>query len=381
MINERLSFKELKDRVSIVDVATYLGYQFDRSKGIAQPSFVLTGGGGEVIDRIYIKNPKENSKQGYWRREGINTTGDVIKFVSENLDKFKDHGRNDLDKINKVLHRFAGKEYLCEEAKIYHAHSANAQTFDPDRWQSTISPQVRDKILSARNINSVTSLTFSKFIDTIQDKNQGGKYTYIGFPYVIPGKDSDIVGYEIRGVNGFKSKATGTNSSEGLWLASFTDNPKEVKNIYIFESAFDALAFAQIYRDRIDLKSSAFVSVGGSFSDKQLIGLSQAYPAARAVLLFDKDLNGHMYDIRAIGLMSGVSIQAKVDKDKVAFTTKERSFSIPIEELSAKKFSELSGISIPKEQLYIHKPQGAFKDWNEILMSPPPPSNKYEKKI
>ena len=67
---QQLSFKELKDRVSIIQVATELGYRLDKSKGNRQPSFVLMGNGKDEVDRIYIKNPNYSSIQGYWRRRG-----------------------------------------------------------------------------------------------------------------------------------------------------------------------------------------------------------------------------------------------------------------------------------------------------------------------
>jgi len=56
-MNNQLSFKELKDRVSIMQVAMDLGYVLDKSKGNSQPSFVLMSGGKEETDRIYIKIP------------------------------------------------------------------------------------------------------------------------------------------------------------------------------------------------------------------------------------------------------------------------------------------------------------------------------------
>lgn len=377
MNEERLSFQELKARVSVIDVASFLGYQYDRSKGVTQPSFVLTDGGGTVLDRIYVKNPNDNSHQGYWRRNGVNNTGDVISFVKENIDKFGVSGRNELDMVNKVLHKFAGKDFETPASIEYKQHSKTSQTFNPERWEQIHSPQVRDKIFSARNISTYTTIAFSKFIHIVQDKEQGGKYSNVGFPYSIPGEDK-IVGYELRGVNNFKSKAAGTNSSEGMWLASFADSPEKVKNIYITESAFDALAFYQLHKERIDLKSSAFVSFGGSFSDKQMIGLSQQFPTARPVLLFDKDLNGHMYDIRAIALISGTKLQARLSGDSVHIEANGKKFDILQEELSAKKFSELSGISIPSEQLLVYKPPKDIKDWNDVLLQESNTPSKYE---
>lgn len=380
MSQDRLSFQELKDRVSVIDVASYLGYRFDRSKGLSQPSFVRTDEGGNVIDRIYIKNPQNSSIQGYWRRNGVNNTGDVISFVKENLSSFGVAGRNELDSINKVLHRFAGREFDIRANTEYKKHNHTERTFDPERWTKIYSPQVRDKIFSARGIDTYTTLAFSKHIDIVQDREQQGKYSYVGFPYKIPGEDKHV-GYELRGVNGFKSKASGTNSHEGMWIATFTDNPLDIKNIYIAESAFDALAFYQIHKERINLKASAFVSFGGSFSDSQFEKLREYFPTARPVLLFDKDINGHMYDIRTIALMSNTKIQARIGQDKVDFDVEGKKFSIDHKDISASRFSEVSGIQIPASKMMVYKPKEDVKDWNELTMteikSTPP---KYEVK-
>lgn len=381
MMKNQYSFQELKDRVSVIDVATFLGYQFDRSKGVAQPSFVLPSGTGEVLDRIYIKNPNDSSRQGYWRREGINNSGDVISFVRENLDKFGITGRNELDRINKVLHRFAGREFeLQDKMKEYQSYRQTSLTFDPDRWVEAISPQTRDRIFSARNIDTHTLLTFAPYIHSVQDINQDRKYTYVAFPYTVPGEDK-LVGYELRGLGGFKSKASGTNSHEGLWLASFSDKSEQIRNIYIAESAFDALAFYQIHRDRIDLKSSAFVSFGGSFSDQQFTGLSKLYPSARPVLLFDADMTGIMYDIRATALMVGKNVQSKIDGDSVHFAIDDKRFTLPIDRLSAKEFREASGIDLPSSRLLVYKPYDGRKDWNDLLMtqSPIKQNNEYKR--
>lgn len=321
-----------------------------------------------MIDRIYIKNPQNSSIQGYWRRNGVNNTGDLISFVKENLSSFGISGRNELDSINKVLHKFAGREFELRENLDYKKHSHTERTFDPERWTKIYSPQVRDKIFSARGISTYTTLAFSKHIDIVQDQEQQGKYSYVGFPYKIPGDDTPI-GYELRGMNGFKSKASGTNSHEGMWLATFSDNPLDIKNIYIAESAFDALAFYQIHKERINLQSSAFVSFGGSFSDSQFEKLREHFPTARPVLLFDKDINGHMYDIRAIALMANIKIQARMGQDKVDFDVEGRKFSIDQQDISASRFSEMSGIQIPTSRMLIYKPKEEVKDWNDLIMS------------
>ncbi len=366
-----MTYQELKSIVSIADVASYLGYQFDRSKGLSQPSFVLKSG-NEEIDRIYIKNPHNNNIQGYWRR-GDNKGGDVISFVSENISKFSETGYNKLDKINKVLHKFANQSYEFKPSE-YKTIPQKKQSFDKDRWQIINNPFDRDKYLQSRGINSNTGIIFKEHIKIVHDNQSKYNYNNIAFPYSIPGKD-ETVGYEIRGYNGFKSKATGTNSQQGMWLAKFNENPSDIKNIFISESALDALSFFELYQGRIKLDQSVFVSFGGSFSDEQYKGLIKHYPNAKPILLFDNDLNGHMYDIRALCLSLDIQMKAKLDNksniitfslDRVS-TNKQQTFSIEADKLSLNTFLTESNLRINNNELAVMKPNNGHKDWNELL--------------
>ena len=76
----------------------------------------------------------------------------------------------------------------------------------------------------------------------------------------IPGKTDakstdlkDIVGFEERGrarldgSSGYKGKARGSNSSEGLWIASPNNTElKSAEKVLWFESAYDAMAYYQL---------------------------------------------------------------------------------------------------------------------------------------
>ncbi|WP_373730330.1 toprim domain-containing protein [Bacteroides heparinolyticus] len=375
MNNNQLTFQELKSLVSVIDVACYLGYKFDRSKGIAQPSFVRYNNGG-IEDRIYIKNPNSKEKQGYWRRTGYHTSGDLISFVREHLDEFNVSGNNEIDRINKILHKFAGREFTSSMEE-YKSVLSKESIFDPSRWEVSEESSKGNRILSSRKIDRSTVLSFSRHIHIVQDKKQEGKFTYVGFPYTVPGTEQPV-GYELRGYGGFKSKAAGTDSTNAMWIASFTDNPLSVKEVYIAESAFDALSFYQLHRTQIDLKSSVFVSMGGSFSDRQFSGLLKQYPAARMNLLFDNDLNGHMYDIRALSLMNSISIRATVKDSKVLFTLPNKSFEIDSQKLSVADFAKEANISIDNNRLIIYKPHGNIKDWNDVLKAIPDTPSKYQ---
>lgn len=372
-----LTYKELKARVSVIDVATYLGYQFDRSKGTTQPSYVLPSSNNDEADRIYIKNPLDNAIQGYWRRTG-SKGGDVITFVKENLDKFNVSGRNDIDKTNIVLHNFANAVFTPPERTVNYAELFRPKTFDKGRWEIVDNSYFRDKILGSRGIDRNSSTMFSEHIDLIKDRTSNKNFVNIGFPYRVPGQ-KECVGYEIRGAGGFKSKASGTDSTNAMWIADFTRSSQEVRNIYIAESAFDAISYYQLNRNQLDLYASVFVSFGGSFSDHQFRNLIEHYSSAKPILLFDNDIYGRMYDIRAFVIMQGKELEAKFDKenDKVDFSIENKQFSIPYNDVSLSSFQSASGLRANNDELSVIKAKGEAKDWNEVLQLEANTTSKY----
>lgn len=79
---------------------------------------------------------------------------------------------------------------------------------------------------------------------------------------------------------------------------------KDAKDVYVFESAYDAMAFYQLrmkkdsgldYKARQELKSAVFISTGGNPSYGQIQGVVKAAPGATFHLGFDNDLAGKQF--------------------------------------------------------------------------------------
>jgi hypothetical protein len=369
-----MTFDEFKRRVSIIQVATSLGYKFDRSKGLSQPSFVLTDQKGQIADRIYIKHPKDNGIQGYWRRGQINksSSGDLISFVRENLNRFPEanNSRNEIDGINKVLNSFAGNPISNEELQKRYTVSERIwepREFDVNRYNIIKGDtDYMMNFFNKRNISKETVETFLPFIYLINDKESKYNYKNLAFPYRLPGS-SEIVGFEIRGYNNFKSKAEGTDSTHGAWIADFSSNKDDISNIYYAECAYDIMAFYQINKNKINLDKSAFVSTGGSFSDQQFKGISEYYNLSKPTLCFDNDLNGKMYDIRAVCLLNNKTLFTSIDhENNIHFRLDNKEFTIKTEKLSLSSFLAESGIR-KNNQLFLWKAPKEDKDWNDVL--------------
>lgn len=372
------SWNDYKARVSIIQVAKELGYLFDKSKGLSRPHFVLKNQSGVEVDSIYISNPQNNATQGYWRRTvgaGRSDSGDLIGFIKENLNSFPESvgARNEVDAVNRILERLSGEPRTTRELLQSFAEEYKGWTPKPFRLEryeregGNVKTAMR--FLASRGISEETAILFQQNYEIIRDTESKFNYKNLAFPYHIPGKE-EVVGYEIRGYNGFKSKAEGTNSSEGCWIAYLGDNGYAgmVSELHIAESALDIMAYVQIKKEMLDLQNSVFVSFGGSFSDKQMKGLLEAFPTAKPVLHFDNDLNGVLYDCRCAALMAGKELKCRADAQKnMLFTLGEKQFSIPVEEVSYATFRKASGL---REYLKVEKAPEQMKDWNDVLMQP-----------
>ncbi len=96
----------------------------------------------------------------------------------------------------------------------------------------------------------------------------------------------------------YKGMAAGSNATQGIWIG----NPghlalPEVRNVYWFESALDAMAFCQLNASKLNMEDSVFVSTGGSPSQQQFKGMIAETPTATHHLCFDRDRAGQVFAI------------------------------------------------------------------------------------
>ena len=214
----------------------------------------------------------------------------------------------------------------------------------------------------------------------------------MAFPYTKPGSEK-IEGFELRGYNNFRQKAPGTNSSSAAWIADFTgEQPdrsattgdaclsKNARNVYFFESGYDAMAFYQVNRSRLNLETSVFVSTGGTFSSLQIKGITDYYPQARYWDCFDNDTPGILYGIRMESQLCGQFINIVTTDDSIIFQKGVDELRLPKNEVTLPKVREKLGMD---RHVYVWKAPKAFKDWNDVTMNKPmkdlPVKSKYQR--
>lgn len=362
---QRPSFQELKSRVGIDDIAYALGYKLDRRAGIGRYYELVLMNGNEKRDTLVVRNTPNKASQTFFRRDG--SFGDVVTLVRDNLSSFNADGSNEWAKITNVLSKFA-----CMPQQNYRKDletltaSRGSAPFDPNRYDVRNIEQGRiPELFKQRGLSDETVLKFKPFIRLVSDRNNRNFKGYnVGFPYTSKCQD-DIAGYEIRGYNGFKSKAAGTNSSTAAWIADFSnDNPHTVENVYFFESAFDAMSFYQLNEARLD-KNCVLVSLGGSFSNGQVLSVIDRFPNARLNDCFDNDLAGRINGLRLLSVAEQLPMKVTNFDGVLQVEAKGKKFELTLEK---PLYVEIGQFLPLRYKLGQSLPPKNFKDWNDCLM-------------
>ena len=370
-MKQTVNFKDLKTKVGVDDIAYYLGYRLDRSAGVGRYiEMVLPDTTGHK-DKLIIKNPKEKAAQTYFRRNGAKG-GDVVSLIRENLNSFHESGRNEWEIIGKVMARFANEPIPDYGDSLYLAKAgySDNRVFDPKLYETKEIGSDLSEVMAffaQRGINEETVAVFAPFIRQIRDScHTTYKQFNIGFSYTEAGKDK-VVGYEIRGFGSFKSKAAGTNSTTGAWIADLSQGgePADIRNVYFAESAYDIMAFYQLNHLRLDAAHSVFVSLGGTFSDGQVKGIMSHYSEAKAMDCFDNDLAGRIYGIRMAALLEGIRMNIHKEDSEVKITIGDKNFNIPNDQLSIRELRKHVHI---RYNVGEWKAAENYKDWNDQLM-------------
>ncbi len=368
MSGYQVNFRELKSRVGVDDVAYALGYRLDRKAGVGKYIELVLGDNLNRRDTIIVSNRRDKAAQTFFRRDG--SKGDVVTLIRENLNSFNVSGKDDWQKVAKVMARFANMpEPEYKEDREYVKSSTVNHIFDESRYEvKPVDPKRIPRIFSQRGISDESVRRLAPFMSLIRDtRNENFDGFNIGFPYT-ESAESGIKGYEIRGLGGYKSKAAGTNSSSAAWVADLSDGKSYlVKSVFFFESAFDAIAFYQVNKAQLN-SNIALVSIGGTFSDKQITSTMDRFPNARAFDCFDNDVAGRVYGLRMMALVENFPIKISKTDSGLNVEAKGKSFEVDPERSITSQVGDNITIRYKMGQW---TPPKAFKDWNDCLMNKP----------
>ena len=305
-----LTYEDFKQRINIQEVLQDAGYRLNRKDGIRYPSYVRLDSNGRRIrgDKFIVTR---NGLCCFQPPEQRNYN--IISFIKEHPHFFAEYtpGMSKDRLVNLVCNRLLNQPMTERNTRVLDPEKHNSpfnagdyewQSFDRGNWESQkkFYPYFKN-----RGINLATQRLFAdSFFLTTKQRTDGKRYTNLSFLLVLPGKPDEKVGLEERsrpnqeGKMVYKGMAAGSNATQGIWIG----NPghlalPEVRNVYWFESALDAMAFCQLNASKLNMEDSVFVSTGGSPSQQQFKGMIAETPTATHHLCFDRDRAGQVFAI------------------------------------------------------------------------------------
>lgn len=333
-----LNYEDFKRRINIQDLLADAGYSLNKRDGLRYPSYVKMRSDGRRVrgDKFIVTG---NGLCCFQPPEQKNYN--VISFIKEHPHFFSEYtpGMNKDRLVNLVCNRLLNQP-IERRPSVVTSRERSEKTFDlqaykrldfrKDDWDSQ---KAFYPYFKARGISLDTQHAFSNhFFIAMRDTSNGKTYTNLSFPLRKPTDLATIVGLEERGranAEGkamYKGMAAGSNATEGLWIASPSGGTLEnVKDVYWFESAYDAMAFYQISKNKLKevksqgsdeklsrLDKSVFVSTGGNPSVQQFKGMIAETPEANHHLCFDRDRAGQMFAINFAFTKAGKTFNTHV---------------------------------------------------------------------
>lgn len=326
-----LTYDDFLQRLNIQDVLIDAGYHLNRRDGLRYPSYVRLDSEGRRIrgDKFIVTQQGKCCFQAQQQK-----VYNIISFIKEHPHFFAEYraGMAPDRLVNLVCNRLLHHPIEDRATRIIQP-KRDIRPFDIANYDlHKFNPQDRETqkkfypYFKSRGIDLYTQYAFHRhFCLATKHREDGAAYTNLSFPLTLPKGDGTVVGFEERGrarmdgSGSYKGKAEGSNSSEGLWIASPARTPlSEAKHIYWFESAYDAMAYYQLHqKENKDLRKAVFVSTGGAAGQQQFKGVIEAAPRASHSLCFDRDNAGKTYAINFALTHAGKVFTSHLSKDNM----------------------------------------------------------------
>ncbi|MEI6950257.1 hypothetical protein V9K67_23955 [Paraflavisolibacter sp. H34] len=193
-----------------------------------------------------------------------------------------------------------------------------------------------------RKITPETLRLFLPFIRTVSYTRWWSGNQSLAFPFTLPGSEAEIVGLELEHYQ-FRGNAPGTDRQEGCWCARFSC-PSNISDIFLFEAAVDALSFFELYHQKLLVENCAFVSLGGSPAQGQLLRLAAAFPGARFTTGFTNDFQGNLYDIEVACILMNKEYSVLKNDGHLTITLDGREYPLDPATCSLAAFRRKTGL-------------------------------------
>ena len=366
------TFIDYKQEIGITDMAISLGYVREVKlgkhphKGHVYRLATIYKDRSHTDDKIVINNVGLGKEKELYYNEndelGYTDRGDLLDFIKNRIESFPNYHSNTFKNINSILENYSPST-IINNPRLQVEFKSNVKPFNISDWMKMPFLKLDSYYFTKeRGISEETLKIFLPFIHKISFKNwKSGNFNY-GFPYTKL-TDNEILGYELRNYN-TKIFTPGSDKSYTTWCALLADNIGLVENVFLFESAIDAMSFYELNKYKYsDFKTSAFFSFGGQMALSQCDEIFKNLPNATYYACFDNDVKGRLYDILVAFHKADVKVGTTKVNDYFSFTIKNKSYSFHKDDFTLSKLQHQCHIKL---KFRTHKARFG-KDFNEEL--------------
>lgn len=330
-MEEGKEFEYYLNNINIQDVLQHAGLSFVPRDGKLYPCYVQTDDSGNKISNSkVVVYPRHNTCFMPPAQKSYN----VISLITKNPDMFNEYkpGMSEYRLVHLVCRNILN---IPEEKRISSTVNFTQRKCEFDGLQYSTLCMKGGKFESAkpfypffvsRGIDYYTQLAFRHDFCIASKHVNGGVFRNLSFPLTIP-ETGKMVGYEQRGLpqkngkSGYKGVALGSDCANAVWMSNLSKKPlDEVGHVYWFESAYDAMAFYQLHRNKKEYRDAVYVSTTGTLCKNQITGMVSVTPNAVHHLCFDNDAAGQSF---ADTFRHEVTKQFNLDKNTTSQSLKQ----------------------------------------------------------
>ncbi|GAA4464802.1 hypothetical protein GCM10023189_44560 [Nibrella saemangeumensis] len=321
--------QELRDNVSILELAAHYGYEPLPHKGKGRPVLMHP----IYRDTIIIKNPEHPGQQIYQRSGDFADSGTIIDFIRNRLTSvfsaFNHPGNHEFRNITGVLYDYLridpdqvarNRQRVADPGgpvvkqpfakELFDIRPLEVNNYLQKRYiaQSIAEgPEFTGKaVTQVAYLNPETGHTEDFLTVKANPDRKYITFSNVAFPY-YNGLSEEVMGFEIRNEQ-IKQHAPGSDRHSSVFVSNA---PPETKRFMVMESVLDAMAHKQLRMIQGDNAfDTLYFSTGGQLTPEQVNTISR-YTAGfqkaadwRISLAFDNDAKGHRYDLQFIQQLS-----------------------------------------------------------------------------
>lgn len=302
-----LTFKELRERISIAEIAETYGYVRLKGEGVRVPIYRHESG-----DRIAILNPGSKSEQGYFTIGDDADKGTLYNFIATRVSKGiipnplpAPESDNPNFVVNKIAHDYLRLpvEKRGAQMRLIEKATGKAGPVTGDYMRYTKEME-QNEFLKDRGLQEAAALPEFKgrvlsldreAMEADRLSRTAGAENLVAFPYTD--SEGRIKAMEKRG-DGVKMFFAGSRKAEGVWMSNIPEGG--VRRVVICETPLDAMSYRVL---RGEEKGTLYAATGGNVCATQIEELLKTADRnggkdAEVVCACDRDAAGARFNLR-----------------------------------------------------------------------------------